>query len=78
MKTKALLLGLLLVFTLFVGCISEDKNDVIDKIDTDEDGTYDHIDAFPGDPAASIDSDGDGFPDKEAGQARIKPPCPPG
>ena len=32
--------------------------------DTDEDGVYDRDDAFPEDPAASIDSDSDGLPDE--------------
>lgn len=33
-------------------------------IDTDSDGVVDTPDAFPTDPAASIDSDGDGQPDQ--------------
>ena len=33
-------------------------------IDTDSDGVVDTSDAFPADPAASIDSDGDGQPDQ--------------
>jgi hypothetical protein len=32
--------------------------------DTDNDGTPDKSDAFPNDPAASMDSDGDGYPDE--------------
>jgi outer membrane protein assembly factor BamB len=32
--------------------------------DTDNDGVQDYEDAFPEDPAASVDSDGDGYPDK--------------
>jgi parallel beta-helix repeat protein len=31
--------------------------------DSDEDGVPNHEDAFPTDPAASVDSDGDGYPD---------------
>ena len=31
--------------------------------DSDNDGVADSIDAFPNDPAASVDSDGDGYPD---------------
>jgi hypothetical protein len=34
------------------------------KKDTDMDGVPDLDDAFPDDPAASIDSDGDGMPDE--------------
>jgi hypothetical protein len=33
------------------------------RLDTDIDGVPDHLDAFPIDPAASEDTDGDGFPD---------------
>lgn len=32
-------------------------------VDTDNDGVSDSLDAFPNDPAASVDSDGDGYPD---------------
>ena len=32
--------------------------------DTDDDGTEDAFDAFPYDPAASKDTDGDGYPDE--------------
>ena len=33
-------------------------------IDSDDDGVDDDIDAFPNDPAASVDTDGDGLPDR--------------
>jgi hypothetical protein len=32
--------------------------------DSDNDGINDHLDAFPEDPAASVDSDSDGYPDE--------------
>ena len=32
-------------------------------VDSDGDGIYDRDDAFPNDPAASVDTDGDGMPD---------------
>jgi outer membrane protein assembly factor BamB len=38
--------------------------DGISIIDTDGDGVSDDIDAFPKDPAASVDTDGDHYPDK--------------
>ena len=34
------------------------------RADTDQDGLFDDEDAFPNDPAASVDTDGDGFPDE--------------
>ena len=34
------------------------------NVDTDQDGIVDSLDAFPTDPAASIDTDGDGYPDR--------------
>lgn len=40
---------------------SEDPVD--DPVDTDNDGTGDGADAFPNDPAASVDTDDDGMPD---------------
>lgn len=33
-------------------------------VDTDQDGIADYLDAFPNDPAASEDTDGDGYPDQ--------------
>jgi hypothetical protein len=33
------------------------------KYDTDDDGVLDYVDAFPTDVAASVDTDGDGYPD---------------
>lgn len=35
-----------------------------DFIDSDGDGVYDHLDAFPNDIAAFLDTDDDGFPDE--------------
>ena len=37
--------------------------DIEPTIDTDGDGVLDELDAFPNDPAASVDSDGDNYPD---------------
>jgi spore coat protein A len=46
-------------------CTDSDADDVPDIIDSDDDndGIPDATDAFPNDPAASIDTDGDGMPD---------------
>jgi hypothetical protein len=63
MKKIALILIFIIVFSLFIGCISDDTNDVEDYIDSDNDGKYDHVDAFPNDPSASVDTDNDGYPD---------------
>ncbi len=64
MKTKALLLITILMISLFIGCIKENKNQETIKVDSDNDGVYDDIDAFPTDPSSSKDSDKDGFPDE--------------
>ncbi|MFC1779535.1 thrombospondin type 3 repeat-containing protein [Thermodesulfobacteriota bacterium] len=41
----------------------DDIGDACDMSDTDGDGIADNSDTFPTDPAASVDSDGDGYPD---------------
>ena len=43
--------------------LSEEINSCIPITDTDQDGIADYLDAFPSDPAASEDTDGDGYPD---------------
>ncbi|MCI0501468.1 MAG: transglutaminase-like cysteine peptidase [Epsilonproteobacteria bacterium] len=63
MKITALILITILIFSLFIGCVEENKNPETSQIDSDSDGVHDDIDAFPTDPAASKDSDKDGFPD---------------
>jgi len=63
MKTKALILLIILIVSLSIGCIKENKNPETIKVDSDDDGFYDDIDAFHTDPASSKDSDKDGFPD---------------
>ncbi|MCU0798745.1 MAG: clostripain-related cysteine peptidase [Candidatus Thermoplasmatota archaeon] len=75
-KGDAVRIGLvfLLVSVLITsGCIQEEKDDG-DKnkggggqtggADTDKDGVLDATDAFPSDPAASVDTDGDGLPNQ--------------
>lgn len=64
MKTKALLLITILMISLFISCIKENKNQETIKVDSDNDGVYDDIDAFPTDPSSSKDSDKDGSPDE--------------
>ena len=41
--------------------------------DSDDDGVVDDIDAFPDDPAASVDTDGDGNPDSLVGVSTSDP-----
>ncbi len=67
-------MAFLLVSVMIVsGCIQEEKDDTDDRkegggktggLDTDKDGVLDGNDDFPNDPAASIDTDGDGLPDQ--------------
>jgi len=66
MKKIALTLVSILILSIFCGCISDDNNsnDSTVFIDSDNDGIHDGEDAFPDDPAASVDSDGDGYPDE--------------
>ena len=66
-KKIALLICLLFVCLITVGCISSDEEfdgSKIVKLDSDNDGVFDDKDDFPLDPAASIDSDNDSFPDQ--------------
>ncbi len=42
----------------------EYQDNIYSVLDSDKDGIPDNKDAFPNDPAASIDSDGDGHPDR--------------
>jgi predicted transglutaminase-like cysteine proteinase len=70
---KLLVLSVIFIicFALFTGCISDsdesifsNKSDKKKEInDRDKDGVEDSLDAFPDDPSASKDSDGDGYPD---------------
>lgn len=72
MRKIAIIVVLIIIVSLFSGCISlknEEKasyvrnsGDVLD-IDSDSDGWTDKVDSFPFDPAAYLDSDGDGYPD---------------
>lgn len=64
MKTITILLVIVLIISLFIGCVKENKNSDKLQIDSDNDGINDEKDAFPTDPSASIDSDKDGFPDE--------------
>lgn len=64
----SLIFTLLIVISLLAGCISfvgedDDSNTSNLFVDTDSDGIADKDDAFPEDPAASLDSDMDGYPD---------------
>ncbi len=64
-KAKQWLLPLTVVFLLLLsaviaGCTEEKE----EKKDSDGDGVYDEEDAFPTDPAASVDEDEDGYPDE--------------
>jgi hypothetical protein len=69
MKKIAIILGVLILFSIFVGCVTIDDNGSNNNVsiklpDADNDGVSDSEDDFPNDPAASIDSDGDGYPDR--------------
>lgn len=65
MKKLALSLLIIIIVSMFAGCINLDNtNSKQAKTDADNDGIPDHVDAFPSDPAASLDTDGDGFPDE--------------
>jgi len=57
----AVLLTLLVVSSS--GCLGGDDDEVTAP-DQDKDGIPDTEDAFPNDPAASVDKDGDGYPDQ--------------
>ena len=69
MKTKDIKLISIILITIlsFIVVLSYttliNTENPIKKIDTDGDGVYDSIDAFPDDPSASLDSDEDGYPD---------------
>ena len=60
MKKEIIALGIiaLMLCVAFSGC------DAGKGKDTDNDGVPDATDVFPNDPAASLDSDGDGYPDE--------------
>jgi predicted transglutaminase-like cysteine proteinase len=65
MKKLALYMIIIIIISIFAGCINlYNNNSKQTKSDIDNDGVPDHVDAFPSDPAASIDTDGDGFPDE--------------
>ena len=66
MKKFTIIIIFIVLFSTIAGCISyidDDNQDEI-KIDTDKDGIYDDNDDFPTDPAASKDTDKDGYPDE--------------
>ena len=65
MKKLTLYIIIIIIISIFAGCINlYNNNSKQTKSDIDNDGVPDHVDAFPSDPAASIDTDGDGFPDE--------------
>lgn len=81
MKKIALTLISILILSIFIGCISVDdnQNNAIVFEDSDKDNVSDKVDAFPDDPAASIDTDGDGYPNswnpgKNQGDSTSDPP----
>jgi hypothetical protein len=59
MKKEIMVLIIIISCIMLSGCNEEPT-----ASDRDNDGVPDHKDAFPDDPAVSIDSDGDGYPDK--------------
>ena len=68
-KKIALILIFIILLSIFTGCtILENNNsvssDISNKPDSDKDGVSDEKDDFPFDPAASADSDDDGYPDR--------------
>ena len=70
MKAKiiSLIFISIIILTTLTGCTFLDNNsvssDISNKPDSDKDGVHDEIDDFPNDPAASVDSDDDGYPDR--------------
>jgi len=64
-KAAIILIFIILLAILFSYSASylNDSNEKIVKTDSDNDGFYDDEDDFPDDPAASVDTDGDGYPD---------------
>ena len=69
MKKIALILGVVILISIFAGCVSINNDSDESKIiynppDRDKDGVPDEDDAFPDDPSASIDTDGDGYPNE--------------
>jgi len=69
MNLKALIMITILLSSILTGVgifnsiEFNNQEKPIKKTDTDGDGIYDFIDAFPNDPAASKDTDNDGYPD---------------
>jgi len=68
-KMIALILISIIILSVFTGCtILENNNsvgsDMSNKPDSDKDGVPDEKDDFPYDPAASVDSDDDEYPDR--------------
>jgi len=65
MKTTTIISIFIVIIVILSGIIFvdifPDEQEII--IDTDGDNVSDKIDAFPNDPAASLDSDRDGYPD---------------
>jgi predicted transglutaminase-like cysteine proteinase len=64
MKYKTLII-LIIILIIFFGSLIfiNYNNDKKSFPDLDEDHVSDKVDAFPNDPAASVDTDGDGYPD---------------
>jgi predicted transglutaminase-like cysteine proteinase len=68
MKKTALILVSIILISILTSFIVIETNNLLNfdntkKIDTDGDGVYDNMDDFPNDPAASMDTDNDGYPD---------------
>jgi len=66
MKSIAILLGIIVILSTIIVFLQFDTDDInkVPAIDSDNDGFYDQVDAFPDDIAASVDTDGDGYPDR--------------
>jgi predicted transglutaminase-like cysteine proteinase len=65
MKTKTLIVIFTIIIIVLSSIIIFDiiPDNEVKIIDSDNDKISDKIDAFPNDPSASLDSDGDGYPD---------------
>ena len=65
-KAAIILISIIIVAILFSysALFLINSDETIVKIDSDDDGVYDDEDDFPNDPAASIDTDKDGYPDE--------------
>jgi predicted transglutaminase-like cysteine proteinase len=63
-RMKALILASIVLVSILLGFTILESDVINSIIDTDGDKVTDDKDAFPNDPAASLDSDGDGYPDR--------------